>query len=393
VTTYQGIAVVTQALRLIASDALRTTVPGAHVTLDRPEEAPAAGRDEPRLNIYLVQAGIDPLLRNNDLPTRSSNGSLRAVPQVPVTLRYLFSYFGPSLQAHLMLGAIEVALHESPELDPALIAQVERQEGLKGAGLDTQEPRVRIVPAALSLETLSRFWSGFLQTPYTLSTVHDVSPVLLSSGLTPSAELPVRTVGAGVGGLPPQLDPLAPVSYAPGTVVPVSGPGVEPGQYVEIDGEWAEITAGPGGGLGFPLPDNVVAGRRQAQLGAPPPGGGSPTAIPGASPRVIEVRPEILSLAWDGEQIQVELAPAAEPGQTVGLTIYPVALGSGPPGLSATVSTSVTEPTTELAFPLPTKPSPTLPAGQYLAIVSVDNVASMPEFAGGAYSGPLVEVT
>jgi hypothetical protein len=395
-TTFQGIAVVTQTLRLVVSEALRTTVPEARVTLDRPEESPAASKDQPRLNIYLVQVGIEPGMRNNDLPTRSTNGSLLATPMVPVTLRYLFSYFGPSAQAHLMLGAIEIALHESPELAPASIVQAVDQHPelpLQGSGLDTQKPPVRVVPATLSLETLSRFWSGFFQTPYTLSTVHDVTPVVLSSTLAAAAALPVGKPGVATGRVAPALDALAPVSYAPGTVVPVSGQGVGTGQYVGIDGRWSAIEAQPGGGLGFALPDAIAAGVRQARLGEPPAVGDAPLPIAGAAARTIDIRPDIQSLEFASEHVHVTVQPAVGPQQTVTLSLNPASSAPAATGTSVVLQTSVTAPATELVFPLPPpNPGTRRPAGSYLATITVDGVASELDYSAGQYSRPLVEI-
>ena len=73
-STYQGIAATTWTLQYLAGGAARLAVPEANVTLDPPEQQPAASRDEPRLNIYLVQAVPHPAMRSMDLPTRNGAG-------------------------------------------------------------------------------------------------------------------------------------------------------------------------------------------------------------------------------------------------------------------------------------------------------------------------------
>lgn len=299
-TTFQGIAVVTQTLRTAARDALLSAVPEARVTLDRPEETRSA-QDEPRLNIYLVQVGIDPAFRNNDLPTRTDDGKVLSTPQVPVTLRYLFSYFGPTPEAHLMLGAIEVALHESPVLDPELIQRaVDQHERLQGSGLDTQRPPVRIVPAALSLETLSRFWSGFFQTPYTLSTVHDVAPVLLSSKLTRSGALPVRQVVPDAGGgmppsppAPPPVQPTIEPSCDGENVLVDVLPAVAAGQQVSL-----ELDAAVAGGTSAVLETPVTQSASQLTFPLPT----SPPLPPGDYLASLTVDGVRSSLEYDGER-------------------------------------------------------------------------------------------
>lgn len=198
-TTYQGVAVATQALVYLIGAAARAAVPEVNVTTDPPEQRAAAERDVPRVNVYLVQVSIDPTFRSMDLPTREASGVLVHKPQVPLDLRYLVSFFGPSVRAQLMLGSVEVALHERPYLEPSVIrnATADRPD-LADSGLEAQHPPVRVVPVPLALEQLLNFWSGFFQTPYTLSTMFEVSTVLLDSGLAPVEPPPVQTVGTGV---------------------------------------------------------------------------------------------------------------------------------------------------------------------------------------------------
>jgi len=385
-TTFQGIAVATQSLRFLARQALHASVPEALVTIDRPEEVPAATKDQPRLNIYLVQVGVDSALRNADLPTRTGNGQLVSQPQLPVTLRYLLSYFGPSPEAHLMLGAIDLVLHESPVLDGALIQQaVEQHERLQGSGLDTQVPPARVVPATLPLETLSRFWGGFFQTPYTLSTVHDVGPVVLASAGTPSASLPTLVPQPKAGGLPPALDPLPPLQYAPGATVRVGGRGVVAGQSIRVDGEWAPIVARADGELEFALPDGVLAGTRQATLGAAPLGGGEPQPVAGTPPQPLQVLPAV-EIRCDGSELTVDVSPAIPAAQKVTLTLYET--GGG--GASAVLTATSAEQTAQLVFPMP--PSAVLPAGDYLGTLTVGEASSLLEHDGERYSGPLVAI-
>lgn len=212
-TTFKGVAAVTQTLAHLADAVVRSAVQEARVTLDRPEAPPATARGEPRLNIYLIQVEFEPTMRSSDLPTRTSQGALVTVPQVALNLRYLFSYFGPPIKTHLMLGAIEVALRENAELDPALIREATQPHpDLRDSGLDVQTPPVRIVPSSASLEELSRFWSGFFQMPYTLSTMHQASAVILSSPLLPTATLPVHVAPAPAVSAEPPSDPDTPPS-------------------------------------------------------------------------------------------------------------------------------------------------------------------------------------
>jgi Pvc16 N-terminal domain len=398
VTTYQGIAAVTQTLRYLVSSAIRTAVPEARVTLRRPEEPAAAAADEPRVNIYLVQISPEATMRSNDLPTRDDRGNLLAAPQAPVNLRYLLSFFGVSEKAHLMLGATEIALRARAVLDPTLIRQaLANHPDLHGSGLEQQVPAVRIVPSSVTLEELSRFWSGFLQTPYTVSTVYDATTVILTSELEPSATLPVRRVGGARGGLPPQLDPPATVQFSSargGTVVPVSGRGVALGQQVAVAAEWAPLEPAPGGGLQFRLPAGARAGSQPIQLGAIPEGGLEPEPIAGSRPQTLTVRPLLRGVRVDrgGISATVTVSPVAHAGQQAVLSLVATDASTQPDAPdppSAQISTTVAITGTQLRFEIP----PRLPDGEYLAVIDLDGVSSLPTVVAGRYARPAVELS
>ena len=183
-TTYQGIAAVTQTLSYLVGNAVRSVVPEATISTSPPEVQPAASRDIPRLNIYLVQVLPEPTMRSADLPMRDANGRLTTAPQVALRLRYLFSFFGPMAGAQMMLGAAEIVLREHGVLDAAVITQaLDGHPELAGSGLEYQSPLVTVRPSTVTLEELSRFWSGFFQASYTLSTLYEASVVLLTSAL------------------------------------------------------------------------------------------------------------------------------------------------------------------------------------------------------------------
>jgi hypothetical protein len=390
VTSHQGIAAVTRAIAYFAGALVRSAVPEATVTLDRPEQPPAGSRDDPRLNLYLVQVAPDPTLRSQDLPTRGAGGELVAVPQVGLDLRYLFSYFGPSPKAQLMLGAIELALHEQPVLSPALIEHAFAGDPeLLACGLQTQSPPVRITPSTVSLEDLSRFWSGFFQMPYTLSTMYQAGPLILSSALTPGAYGPVQHVGLAAAGMPPTLAALGTVTYAPATPVAVRGRGVRAGQWARVGGHWAPIEPGVDSALAFALPTAVAAGTVEVLLGELPSDGGTPQPISGTPERTLVVRPVLERVATVGEdeRVTITLAPPLQPGQHVEVSLLAMALsGEGTPP-SATLSIVAGSHSRTLTLPLPPG---LLSAGLYLAIVAVDGVSSLPIVEDGHAIRPTV---
>ena len=412
-TTYKGIAAVTQTLGYLAGAAVLDAVPEARVTLTRPEESPAGSANEPRLNVYLVQVLPEPTMRSNDLPMRDGQGNLVSVPQAPVNLRYLLSFFGPSEKAHLMLGAVEVVLRARAVLDPTLISQaLASHPELADSGLEAQVPPVRIVPSIVSLEDLARFWSGFLQMPYTVSTVYEAMTVVLSSTATTVAALPVRQVGGAAGAMPPQLDPLPTVQFSStgsGTVVPVTGSRLAAGQLVQLAGAWMPLSPAANG-FQFSLPPNVPAGAQTVRLGTALPATtgstattGSPTTtrsgstlaaagqpIPGSDPQVLRVRPELVQATADsvGQTVTIEIAPPVAAGQSVVLSLVGISPGIDPTTDSAQVLLTPSITSSSLSFPVPSG----FGAGQYLTIVEVDGVSTLPTVVGGVYAQPAVSL-
>lgn len=397
-TTYKGIAATTQTLGYLVSTAVLAAVPEATVTLARPEEPAAGSANAPRVNIYLVQVIPDPTMRSNDLPTRDERGNLVSLPMAPVNLRYLLSFFGASEQAHLMLGAVEVALRSRAVLDSTIITQaLTGHPELLDSGLASQVPPVRFVPSSVSLEELARFWSGFLQMPYTVSTLYEAMTVILTASDSPTATLPVAKVGGGSGSLPPQLDPLPTVQFSssPPTVVRVTGTGIGEQQQIQIGSVWAPLEAGASGGFQVTLPADVAAGAQPVTLGTATSGTTGTTGQPaqpiaGAKSQVLRIRPEVVqaTIGSNGTAVTLTVAPPLQPGQTAVLSVVASGLGADPVADSVQVPVAVTATTTQTTFMLPTG----LAAGQYLTILEVDGVASLPTLVGGVYAEPAVTV-
>jgi hypothetical protein len=428
-TTYQGIAAVTQTLSYLIGNAVRSVLPEATVTLSPPEVQPAASRDVPRLNIYLVQVMPEPTMRSAALPIRAANGQLITPPQVALRLRYLFSFFGPMTGAQIMLGATEIALREHGVLDAALIVQaLTDHPELAGSGLENQSPPVTVQPSTISLEELSRFWSGFFQASYTLSTVYEAAVVLLTSaqpGTGPG--LPVLTVDLDVGfGLPaPELGEFAPVTFADGASVPVAGAGVQAGQFLQIGDAWVPIEETGPGALSARLPANVRAGVTLVRLGRVPgtatesvatgiagrPGrqpvspGTEPTAVPitGSAPRVLVVQPVLSGMQLIGAsgasetpgtsetpgEIAVTVDPSPAAGQRVALTLVSLnAAGDSLRRIRIGPIVAGSDQSGSLPFTLPAGAPP--PAGPYLGLVEVDGVSSVPTLADGRLALPQV---
>jgi hypothetical protein len=209
-------AAVTATLRKTLQAALDDAVPGianARVTTLRPSE-PGADLPTPGVNIFLYRVSPSGPLRNVDLPTRRSDGSVMARPTAAVELHYLVSFHGDEgkLEPQILLGIVVRALHSQPVITRAMIeAMLADSTFTFMAGTDLQDAPdvVRLTTIPLSLEELSKLWSVVFQTPYVLSQVYVASAVLLDGVELPAQALRVArtslTVDASMG---PVIDEL-----------------------------------------------------------------------------------------------------------------------------------------------------------------------------------------
>ncbi len=193
-SNFLAIATATETLKRLLLRAV-AVVPGANVTTERPDRPGPAG---PYVNLFLFQVTPNTALRNVDVPTRRPGGDLVQRPAVALDLHYLLSFHGNhvDLEPHRLLGGVARTLHARPVLTRQdILAVTEGPDAhplLVNSDLAEAVELVKFSPTALSLEELSRLWSVFPQTPYTLSMTYQGSVVQIESADTPQTALPVR---------------------------------------------------------------------------------------------------------------------------------------------------------------------------------------------------------
>lgn len=199
-SNFLAIATVTATLQTVLQGAVGADVAGATVTTVRPD-----GSDNglpPRgVNIYLYQVTPNSAWRNADLPTRSSDSRLIQRPRVALDLHYLLTFYGSelTLEPQRVLGSVARTLHAQPLLTRDEI-RATRQNALdddpdhflRDSDLADDVELVKFMPLSLSLEELSKLWSVFFQTPYTLSMAYLATTVLIEAEVAPQRPLPVR---------------------------------------------------------------------------------------------------------------------------------------------------------------------------------------------------------
>jgi Pvc16 N-terminal domain len=219
-----AIATVTRALAHVVETAARKEVNGANVITARPDTAAANGA---AVHLFLYQVLADAAQRNNDLPTRSSDGALRQRPTIVLNLHYLLTFNGSdtTLEPHRMLGAVSRDLNTQPVMSRSLIRSVSNGELAKSNLADAIDV-VRVTLLPLNVEDLSKIWLMFSQIPYSLSIAYEARVVLIESEESAGPVLPVLYRGPADRGPETVLGPYPSLEdyeiTAPGA--PLQGP-------------------------------------------------------------------------------------------------------------------------------------------------------------------------
>jgi hypothetical protein len=414
-----AIATVTAALHVVLYRALPASgVAGASVANLRPD---AANLPLPGINIFLFQVTPNAALRNANLPTRRGDGSLQRRPQAALDLHYLLTFYGDdaAFEPQRLLGAAVRQLHAFPVLGPDVIAQAVSQfPVLAGSDLARQIDVVRVTPAGLSLEELSKFWVIFPDVDYALSAVYVAGVVLIETddappGSAPPVLRPVVTAVpfslASIDAVEPQPVELAP---SPPTPITLVGSHLDPADEVTFTtpGKAVPLTgtvqsAADDTRMTVLLPPGLRPGVNTVRLTHLAP---TPASASAAPPRVLSqsnaapfvLRPTVLSLAWGSPPgaITAVLSPPVGPRQQVVLVLNQVSapaswsapLGAAPPAFALPAAAHHAE-TDTFVFDTTNFPGGVVPPGTYLARVRVDEAESrLDTDASGRFSGPLV---
>jgi hypothetical protein len=191
----QAIATVTATLSQLIQEEIQVDVPGAIVSTVRPDIA-GNNSAEAKVNIFLYQVTTNASLRNLDLPSRRSDGSLSQKPKAALDLHYLLTFYGDetTLKPQLLLGSTVRTLHSEPQLTRLRITSVVNSLSyLTGSTLADDPELVKFTPLPLSIEELSKLWSVLLTTPYALSMIYVATVVLIESDESPAIARPVKT--------------------------------------------------------------------------------------------------------------------------------------------------------------------------------------------------------
>jgi len=194
----QAIAAVTATLHSI----LQHGVPVPHDLSDAtvtilPLDKARAANTHNQLNLFLYMVERNAAWANADMPRQVQPGEI-AVPPLPLNLYYLLTAFGRDDDAlqpfgHELLGKAMSILHDHPVLSADDIRAATSTLS-PASDLDQQIEHVRLTFQPLSIDELSKLWTGFGM-QYRLSAAYEAAVALIESTRATRTPLPVLTRG------------------------------------------------------------------------------------------------------------------------------------------------------------------------------------------------------
>jgi hypothetical protein len=290
---------------------------------------------------------------------------------------------------------------------------------LADSDLSGQVEAVRLSPGPLSLEDLSRLWSGILQLPFYPSLTYQAGVVLIESTDAPQPALPVRD--RRVYALPirePRVERI--LSHGAAETEAVAQRPISLGDTVVLEGrslrgEITEVRLGDAIAAPTEVTDTALtfrvaeppfpAGSLRAgvlgvqvvhslALGSPPEAhrGSESVAMP------LVLRPRITSVSMGGASppagrvLNVTVSPPIAPEQRVRVLLNEIAPPPGRPA-RAFMLPALTQPQSPTDPTVVRADADTVPAGSYVVRVQVDGAESLLERdADERYSTPEVTV-
>ncbi len=155
-----------------------------------------------QLNLFLYQVGRNSAWSNGAIPGQSKPGET-VFPPLPLNLYYLMTAFGRDNDAtlafgHELLGKAMSILHDRPILNPADI-RAATAGTFPRSDLDGQVEHIRVTFQPLSLDELSKLWTGFAM-QLRLSAAYVASVALVESTQAARTPLPTLTRGRADSG-------------------------------------------------------------------------------------------------------------------------------------------------------------------------------------------------
>lgn len=197
-----------------------------------------------QLNLFLYQVLPNAAWRNRDMPRQVQPGET-GMPPLPLNLYYLITAFGKQddtaqPNSHQVLGKAMNLLYDHCILSGAVI-KAAASASFPRNDLDLQIERVRITLQPLSVEEISKLWTGFA-TQYRLSAAYEVGVVLIESAQPARTPLPVLTRSKDDTGISSQPDLISPFPALDEIVIPNNQPSARLGDILVLNGHHLDGT-------------------------------------------------------------------------------------------------------------------------------------------------------
>jgi Pvc16 N-terminal domain len=195
-SNYLGIATVTATLQRTLQASVQLDVDGARVTTVRPDRIGNA-TPETGVNLYLYEVALNTAWRSADLRNRYSEEKYSKRSQTGLDLYYLVTCYGNDieLEPQRLLGSIIRSLNSKAIVSQEMIQETITDSTftfLADSNLSEQVEIISITPLDMNIEEISKIWTVFFQTPYSLSIGYKASVVLIDGGELVKKPLPVR---------------------------------------------------------------------------------------------------------------------------------------------------------------------------------------------------------
>lgn len=191
-----------------------------------------------QLNLFLYMIARNAAWVNADMPRQVKPGEV-AISPLPLNLYFLLTAFGRDDDltqpfGHELLGKAMSILYDHPILSAADI-RAATEAALPRNDLDQQLEHVRITLHPLSIDELSKLWTGFSM-QYRLSAAYEIAVTLIESTRATRTGLPVLTRGPGDQGFGAQANTLPPLPTLYSVVPPLQQASARLGDVLTITG-------------------------------------------------------------------------------------------------------------------------------------------------------------
>ncbi len=196
-SNYLAIATVTACLQRMLQSSVQLDLDGARVTTVRPNNL-GSGTPEKGVNLYMYQVSLNPVWQKNaEVRMRSTRDAGAKKSRTALDLHYILSFYGneTELEPQRLLGSVVKILSDRTTLTRETIYETLGDSSypyLTDSNLADQTEEICFSPMDLSLEDLSKVWSVFFQTPYSISLVYKATVVMIEGDESAYRALPVR---------------------------------------------------------------------------------------------------------------------------------------------------------------------------------------------------------